>query len=179
LSGSSDTQGLATALAHLKKTPSNASAQRAYLAVFPKSFKRFTAVFGYDHSEEAEQTYRLSVNYIDALIQCGDALPDETFSLLVGIERNGKWDADAVGGLQYGTVALSERHPVEFGRQLELMPATDREGMMKFLLDGPVPSKQAKFVAPLSSKLRSAGYEDLGGELEALVKATAVRPAWH
>ena len=179
LSASPVTKKLATALAHLQETPSDTGVQRAYLAAFPKSFKNFSDIFGYDHIQEAENTYENSTNYIDALFQCGDALPTETLALVAGIDRNGKWEADAIEGLQYGTAALAERHPAEFGHQLELMPAKDRRGVMRFLLDGPVPFKQAKTMSPIAGKLRSAGYDELAAEFEAMVKATAVRPAWH
>jgi hypothetical protein len=170
-----DVERLRTALASVKMAPSNLDAERAYLVALPRSYARFVAIF----SPRTPRPYELSAEYIDVLLQIGDQLPAETFGAVFRIEHSATWDADEVNSLQHSTIELAKRHPSEFGQELERLTPQQRGGVLKFLLDGPVPAKQAAFVGPIGAKLRESGYVGLASELHALAEATARKPAWR
>ena len=145
-------QRVKNAYAALVKAPSERNVQLAYLAAFPADFATFLAVF---MPKDFKQLYD-GHDYVFALSDIGNVLPEQTFAKILKIESTAKWQADAPNYLQHVSIKLALQHPRQFVSGLGRLSPSEQNGVIEFLVDGP--HRPTEDFKKLTEELKRLGY---------------------
>jgi hypothetical protein len=120
---------LSAALAELRNSPNDRTAQMRYLDAFPKTYKEYLQFFDvgrslYDGHEYVDVISTLAANYELAV-----------GNTLVSLSQDAEYDADAPAYLQHATSGYAGQHTKTFVSLLKRLPSAKEANLITFLAD--------------------------------------------
>lgn len=120
-----------------KKEPS-IDCQIIFFENFPKNFSDFQQKYGYDDIKGETQYYSNSEEHLSFFFNCSNSIRNNVFiEKLIGICKEGKWDADAVNSFQSKTRDYFFKNGNLFLSILRCKQKKDIYGFWYFFSDGP------------------------------------------
>ena len=122
---------LTIALANLRKSPNEPTAQQAYLQAFPKTYPAFLHLFDYPGGE----LYDGSHEYMEVLPSLARNNERALGELLVQLSKDAHYEADAPGDLRDTTAQYASRHTKVFIALVKQLSIEKRAHLITFLAD--------------------------------------------
>lgn len=123
-------QKLTDAFAALKKAPTDLNAQEHYVRAFPKDYKTFEDLF-----EPGKELYD-GHEFILTLPVIAKHHENEVGSLLVGLAKDARYDADAPEYLQHATATFAAQYTKAFLDTITRLPRLTQRKLVSFLAAG-------------------------------------------
>ncbi|MEP7147793.1 MAG: hypothetical protein ABI857_02825 [Acidobacteriota bacterium] len=123
---------------------------RGFYEAFPKTFKEFDELYGYEDGNGGGKLYPKYEEQIPYFFNCSEVSSTERIRKIISIGINGKWDADAVGLFQDLALKAVKTNTVAARQMLDALPEKEASSFWYFLFDGPHPEdkqKRANFAA--------------------------------
>ncbi len=114
------------------KNPKSQTCQLNYIEVFPDDTTQFLRVFA---SADFGQLYQDSYNYIEDFFKLGKYHTVLVINKSIDIGKNLRWEADAVGYLQHGIVALGNKYTSLFILKINSLSPDEQSNLITFLAD--------------------------------------------
>lgn len=120
-----------------KKEPS-IYCQTMFFENFPKNFMEFQKNYGYDDIKGEARYYSNSEEHLSFFFNCSNSIKNDVFiEKLIGICKEGKWDADSVNSFQSKTRDYFFKNSNLFLSKLRDKNKNDIYGFWYFFSDGP------------------------------------------
>lgn len=117
--------------------------QKLFFKYFPDSFSELNRLYGYDDSTGAMPLYDEAANHIAKLFFKLDKSVgiDSFFDKMIGISKEGKWEADAVNYFQRGLREKVKSNLSYSINRLDKLTKEEIKGFWYFYFDGPHPTE--------------------------------------
>ena len=120
---------LTAALAELRKSPDDRTAQMRYLEAFPKTYKEYLEFFDfgqplYDGNE-----------YVDVILPLAANYERSVGNILVNLSQDAYYDADAPAYLQHATSGYAAQYTKTFVSLLKRLSSAKKANLITFLAD--------------------------------------------
>ncbi len=116
----------------LQSCPGSKTCALNYIEVFPDDTAQFLRVFA---PADFGQLYKSSDNFIDEFFKLSRYHSVLVINKAIDIGKDLKWDADAVGYLQHGIVALGNRYTRLFILKINSLKPKEQSNLITFLAD--------------------------------------------
>lgn len=119
------------------KEHQSAQNQTAFFNAFPATFISFQKLYGYDEKKGESPFYAVSKEHVDLFFKTSKSVAETKFiQKLIGIAKDGKWDADAVNYFQSDLRSYFFNHSDAFFTVLNTKGKAEVDGFWYFFSDG-------------------------------------------